>query len=107
MRKAFLPLFVLILFVAYTGYVMLHAEQSLVQFGIQLMSSPDTAQVVIDLYILAVLACVWMYKDAAGRGLSLLHVFPYFLLTAVFVSAGPLLYLVVRVFAADREVSGA
>ncbi len=62
------------------------------------MSRPDTAQVVIDLYLMAVLACVWMYRDARGRGRSLASVLPYFLLTAVFVSVGPLLYIVVNGF---------
>ncbi|MNU06734.1 hypothetical protein D3C72_2520310 [compost metagenome] len=51
---------------------------------------------VIDLYLLATLAGIWMYKDARDRGQSAWSVLPYLLLTAVFVSAGPLLYLVVR-----------
>ena len=55
-----------------------------------------TAQVVIDLYILAALACVWMYQDAKSRGKGLGYLIPFFVLTAVFVSAGPLLYLVLR-----------
>jgi len=42
------------------------------------------------------LACVWMYRDARGRGRSVRSVVPYFLLTAVFVSVGPLLYIVVQ-----------
>ncbi len=45
-------LILLVLFVGYTGYTMSIAEQSLVSFGYQLISSPDTAQVVIDLYLL-------------------------------------------------------
>ncbi|MFI8746799.1 DUF2834 domain-containing protein [Pseudomonas sp. NPDC077186] len=96
MRKAMLPLAVLVVFSAYTLYVMLHAEQSLLQFGLQLMSSADTAQVVIDLYILATLACVWLYRDARARGKSLGYMLPFFALTALFVSVGPLLYLVLR-----------
>ncbi len=75
---------------------MLQAEQSLVDFGISLMSRPDTAQVVIDLYLLATLAAIWMYKDARKRGRSVASVMPYLLITAIFVSVGPLLYLVVR-----------
>ncbi|MNP66869.1 hypothetical protein D3C76_1626300 [compost metagenome] len=74
---------------------MLHAEQSLIDFGISLMSRPDTAQVVIDLYLLAILAGIWMYQDARKRGWSVWAVLPYLLITAVFVSVGPLLYLVV------------
>ena len=54
MRLSPLPLVVLCLFMGFTFWVMAGAEQSLLAFGAQLMSSPDTAQVVIDLYILAV-----------------------------------------------------
>ncbi|KAA0946035.1 DUF2834 domain-containing protein [Pseudomonas sp. ANT_H14] len=96
MKKLVLPLVALIAFVGYTVSVMLQAEQSLLDFGISLMSRPDTAQVVIDLYLLATLAGIWMYKDARSRGRSALSVLPYLLLTAIFVSVGPLLYLVVR-----------
>ncbi len=107
MKRIALPLLTLLAFAAYTGYCMAIAEQSLLQFGLQLMSSPDTAQVVIDLYILAALACVWMYRDARARGKSLGHVLPYLLLTAVFVSAGPLLYLVVRGLSAEGNAASA
>ena len=103
MRKAMLPLAVLVVFSAYTLYVMLHAEQSLLQFGLQLMSSADTAQVVIDLYILATLACVWLYRDARARGKSLGYMLPFFALTALFVSVGPLPYLVLRALARAPE----
>lgn len=96
MQKLALPLLTLLAFSAYTLYVMLHAEQSLLQFGVQLMSNADTAQVVIDLYILAALACIWMYRDGRARGKSLGYLLPFFALTALLVSAGPLLYLVLR-----------
>jgi hypothetical protein len=96
MRVSTLPLIILCLFMGFTFWVMAGAEQSLLAFGVQLMSSPDTAQVVIDLYILAALACVWMYQDAKSRGKGLGYLIPFFVLTAVFVSAGPLLYLVLR-----------
>ena len=96
MNAIALPLIVLVAFAGYTLSVMLQAEQSLIDFGISLMSRPDTAQVVIDLYLLATLAGIWMYRDARKRGLSTLSVLPYLLITAVFVSVGPLLYLVVR-----------
>ena len=104
MKKAALPLAVLIAFSLYTLFVMAQAEQSLIEFGLQLMSAPDTAQVVIDLYILAALACVWMYRDNKARGRSLATVLPYFVLTAIFVSVGPLLYLVVGAFAKQPAV---
>ncbi|HBX57545.1 DUF2834 domain-containing protein [Pseudomonas sp. UBA2684] len=96
MKKAALPLIVLIAFTAYTLFVMAQTEQSLIQFGMQLMSSPDTAQVVIDLYILAALACIWMYHDNKASGRSSAAILPYLLITAVFVSVGPLLYLSVK-----------
>ncbi|MBV7554070.1 DUF2834 domain-containing protein [Pseudomonas sp. PDM28] len=96
MNAIALPLIALIAFAGYTLSVMLQAEQSLIDFGISLMSRPDTAQVVIDLYLLATLAGIWMYRDARKRGLSAVTVVPYLLITAVFVSVGPLLYLVVR-----------
>ncbi|WP_095056115.1 DUF2834 domain-containing protein [Pseudomonas sp. Irchel s3f7] len=96
MKTIALPLIALIAFAGYTLSVMLAAEQSLIDFGISLMSRPDTAQVVIDLYLLATLAGIWMYQDARKRGQSVLSVLPYLLITAIFVSIGPLLYLVVR-----------
>ncbi|MDR8362898.1 DUF2834 domain-containing protein [Pseudomonas sp. JL3] len=96
MKSVALPLIALIAFTGYTVSVMLQAEQSLLDFGISLMSRPDTAQVVIDLYLLATLAGIWMYQDARKHGQSGLSVVPYLLVTAIFVSVGPLLYLVVR-----------
>jgi hypothetical protein len=51
------------------------------------------AQVFIDLVILAVLACIWMVRDANGRGLS---AWPFLLITLVAGSFGPLLYLAAR-----------
>ena len=104
MKAITLPLIALIAFAGYTVSVMLQAEQSLIDFGISLMSRPDTAQVVIDLYLLATLAAIWMYQDARKRGQSAVSVVPYLLITAVFVSIGPLLYLVVRGFQ-DRKSS--
>ncbi|MBS7845294.1 DUF2834 domain-containing protein [Pseudomonas fluorescens] len=96
MLRPSIALAALLGFSLYTLATMLMAEQSLMAFGLELISRPDTAQVVIDLYLMAVLACVWMYHDARGRGRSLASVLPYFLLTAVFVSVGPLLYIVVN-----------
>lgn len=82
---------------------MLQAEQSLIDFGIELMSSLDTAQVVIDLYILAALSCIWMYQDNKSRNKPFISIVPYFAITAVFVSIGPLLYLVVKGFSKERS----
>lgn len=96
MGPRLLALAALIVFALYTGWTLLIAEQSLVAFGLGLLSRPDTAQVVIDLYLMAVLAGVWMLNDARVRGRPWLGVLPYLLLTAVFVSIGPLLYIAVR-----------
>ena len=86
----------LIIFTAYTAYTMSIAQQSLLSFGYQLMSSSDTAQVVFDLYIMAFLAIVWMYQDCKKLGKSIMYFLPFALLTLVFVSIGPLLYLALK-----------
>lgn len=96
MRRPTLALVTLLAFSAYTLFTLATAEQSLLQFGLQLMSRPDTAQVVIDLYLMALLAGIWMLRDARARGRSMTSVLPYLALTALFVSIGPLLYLVVN-----------
>ena len=103
MTKPYLALAALLSFSVYTGYTMLLAEQSLIDFGLGLMSSPDTAQVVIDLYLMAVLACIWMYRDARSKGKTFIAVLPYVVLTAVFVCIGPLLYIVVNGFSGSRR----
>ncbi|MDH0648795.1 DUF2834 domain-containing protein [Pseudomonas sp. GD03858] len=102
MKAEWIALPVLLLFTLYTGWTLVIADQSLIAFGLDLMSRPDTAQVVIDLYVMAGLGCAWMVSDQRKRSGSLLGVLPYLLLTAVFVSVGPLLYLVVRGFAQRR-----
>ena len=94
---------VLMLFSLYTGWTMLIAEQSLLAFGLALLSRPDTAQVVIALYLMAGLACLWMVKANRLRGSAGVAVLPYLLLTVVFVSLGPLLYLVIRGVAGGRQ----
>ncbi|MBT2372193.1 DUF2834 domain-containing protein [Pseudomonas fluorescens] len=103
MQRPYLALVTLLGFSLYTAYTLLQADQSLMAFGLELMSRPDTAQVVIDLYVLAVMACVWMYRDARSKGRSLVSILPYVLITAIFVSIGPLLYLVINGFARDSR----
>ena len=103
MHRPYIALASLLVFSLYTLGTSLWAEQSLLAFGIELLSRPDTAQVVIDLYLMAALACVWMYRDARAKGKSLASVMPYWLLTMVFVSVGPLLYIVVNGFARGRR----
>jgi len=90
-----LALVLLIPFAVYTAYTMSIAEQSLASFAYELVSSPDTAQVVIDLYIMAILAIVWMYNDSKKLKRRWLWL-PFAALTLVFVSVGPLLYLLMR-----------
>ena len=98
MKKPYLALIALLLFSSYTAFTLWQADHSLIDFGLQLMSKPDTAQVVIDLYVLGGMACVWMYRDARSKGRPIVTVWPYFLLTAVFVAIGPLLYIVIDGF---------
>lgn len=96
MHRPYIALAALLGFSLYTLMTMLTAQQSLLAFGLQLLSRPDTAQVVIDLYLMALLAGVWMYHDARRRGRSAASVLPYWVLTALFVSVGPLLYIVIN-----------
>jgi hypothetical protein len=96
MHRPYIALAGLLGFSLYTLMTMLTAQQSLLAFGLRLLSQPDTAQVVIDLYLMALLAGVWMYHDARRRGRSVVSVLPYWVLTALFVSVGPLLYIVIN-----------
>ena len=100
-----LALSMLIGFTALTGYAMIVSEQPLTEFGIELMSSVDTAQVVIDLYIMAILACGWMFYDNRRRGRGWLTVVPYFAITAIFVSIGPLLYICINGISKDKKAA--
>lgn len=52
MNRPHLALAALLLFSSYTAWTMAIADQSLLAFGLELLSRPDTAQVVIDLYLL-------------------------------------------------------
>ncbi|WP_103310971.1 MULTISPECIES: DUF2834 domain-containing protein [unclassified Pseudomonas] len=106
MKKPYIALVTLLLFSVYTAITLFLAEQSLLAFGIGLMSRPDTAQVVIDLYLLACMACIWMYRDTRSKGKSLTSLLPYFLITAIFVSIGPLLYIVVNGFGRQSPETG-
>ncbi|MEH6549351.1 MAG: DUF2834 domain-containing protein [Pseudomonadales bacterium] len=89
-------IFSLVSFTAFTIYTMSIADQSLLAFGYQLLSSPDTAQVVFDLYIMAFLAIAWMYQDTKRINKPLGYWALFSFITLVFVSIGPLLYLALR-----------
>jgi len=52
-----------------------------------------TTAAFVDLTIALSLIAVWMWQDARKRGAAFL---PYFLLTLIFGSVGPLLYLIRR-----------
>ena len=45
---------------------------------------------------MAALALVWMYQDVKRRGKTLKYWLPYAFVTLIFVSVGPLLYIVLR-----------
>ena len=105
MTQRTVALIALVLFSAFTAYAMLSSQESLIDFGARLMGSLDTAQVVIDLYIFCAMACVWMYRDNRSRGKKVGALYPYFLLTAVFASIGPLLYLVLNTAKGHRSDS--
>jgi cell division protein FtsW (lipid II flippase) len=79
------------------------AEQSLLSFGYQLITSFDTAQVVFDLYIMAFLAICWMYRDSQIRRKSKWYFISFTVLTLVFVAIGPLLYLVLNPIDVDKK----
>jgi len=96
MNVRIVALILLVVFTAYTAYTMVRAEESLLAFAQRLVSSPDTAQVVFDLYIMAFLAILWMFSAAKRAGKSVLYLIPFVLLTLVFVSIGPLLYIVLN-----------
>jgi hypothetical protein len=69
---------------AESGYVGVFAAQ---------LSSWAGMQVLADLVILAVLACLWMLRDAPRHGLP---AWPFLLITLAAGAFGPLLYLVAR-----------
>jgi hypothetical protein len=69
-----------------------------------LFKSWGGGQVLADLVIACLLACVWMLKDAKSRGVS---AWPFIAVTLVAGSFGPLLYLLVRELSAKKTVPAA
>ena len=103
MNRPHLALAALLLFSSYTAWTMAIADQSLLAFGLELLSRPDTAQVVIDLYLLGAMAGTWIYRDARARGYPWVSILPYLALTMVFLSIGPLLYIVMVGYRGQRR----
>jgi Terpene cyclase DEP1 len=87
----------ILLSVVIAGFAALSAEALMEAgyFGLveQQLRSWAGIQVLVDLVIVSVLACIWMSNDARERGLS---AWPFIVITLVGGSFGPLLYLVVR-----------
>ncbi len=87
----------LALFVMIAGFAVLTAA-ALLAVGYLGIIEPHfrswgARQVLADLVIMCLLACIWMVADARTRGLT---AWPFVILTLVAGSFGPLLYLVVR-----------
>lgn len=64
-------------------------------FGIfeRALESSATILLAVDLLLAIVMVVAWMWNDAARHGL---RVWPYLLISAIFGSAGPMLYLIRR-----------
>jgi len=95
-----LNLCVLVLFVAFTGWVLLHGgglAEVIAAFG----ANPWITQVSLDLCIALALVCVWMWRDARARGASPL---PWIVATLFTGSIAPLTYLLVRPTSAGEEL---
>ncbi len=85
-----------LVFAGYTIFVWLTAEVGFVAFMTTLPFNAWPAQIIVDLYISCMLICLWMFKDARGRGKPPRTVIPYVVITVFFASMGPLLYLIQR-----------
>lgn len=59
----------------------------------QVFESTATILLAVDLLLAIVMVAAWMWTDASRHNL---RVWPYLLLTALFGSAGPMLYLIRR-----------
>lgn len=86
---------ILLLVIAAFGVLTTLALLDVGYFGILAphFKSYGEAQVLADLVILGLLACIWMVRDARESGIA---AWPFILVTLVAGSFGPLLYLVVR-----------
>ena len=78
-------------FAALNAYVVYH--YGYVGFFALVLANAATTAALVDLVIALSLVSVWMWQDARDRGWSAL---PYLVLTLVFGSVGPLVYLIRR-----------
>ena len=87
-KKSFAVLALFIPFAIYTTYVLLQVGyMGLIKDATVNLSA---IQVLLDLVIVCLLACVWMYQDAKAKGRN---PWPFLAVTLVGGSFGPLLYL--------------
>jgi len=88
-------LLALLLILALFGALTVIALMDVGYFGILAphFRSWGAGQVLADLSILAVLACIWMVRDARDTGLK---AWPFMVLTLIAGSFGPLAYLTIR-----------
>ncbi|RIL04452.1 MAG: DUF2834 domain-containing protein [Proteobacteria bacterium] len=99
--RTFLLLDVLVLFLAYTVYVI--ASVGYAGFFREALASPVGIQLVADLVIALSLALVWMWRDAKTSGVPFA---PWAAVTLVLGSVGPLGFLLHRAWKA-RQPSAA
>jgi hypothetical protein len=88
-------LFVLLVVIAVFGALSTVAVREVGYFGLvePHFQSWGASQILVDLVILGVLACIWMVADARARALN---PWPFVVLTVIGGSFGPLVYLVFR-----------
>lgn len=88
-RTRLLALVTFVAFAAWTFY--LCRGYNYVSFFKPVLASGPGIQVLTDLTIAQSLILIWMFRDARKAGRTY---WPYLLITAVFGSFGPLLYLI-------------
>jgi hypothetical protein len=98
--RQFLLFDVLVLFLAYTLYVI--GTVGVADFIRQSLGSPVAVQVAIDLVLSLTLALTWMRGDAKASGIPFA---PYLLVTLVLGSIGPLGYLLHKEMKARRAAA--
>lgn len=98
--RVFVLILVLILFGALTAVALM--DVGYLGLFLPHFQSWGAGQVLADLVILALLACVWMVVDARRRGVA---AWPFIVMTLLAGSFGPLLYLLVRELRATRTAT--